>query len=110
LYDGGGHDDTPICIFPLLKGEPRGWREGPLYFPGAAHNIQAMAPTEDPEVLKSRLAELSVEHRDLDEAIERLLATPPKDQLLLRRLKKRKLLLKDRMALIERMLEPDVPA
>ena len=69
-----------------------------------------MLLTEDSVTLRSRLNELSVEHRDLDEAIDRLLAAPPKDQLLLRRLKKRKLLLKDRMALIERLLEPDVPA
>jgi len=69
-----------------------------------------MLHTEDPVTLRARLNELSVEHRDLDEAIDRLLTTPPKDQLLLRRLKKRKLLLKDRMVLIERMLEPDVPA
>lgn len=81
-----------------------------MYFGSAAHKIRAMVPTEDQEALKSRLAELSVEHRDLDEAIERLLATPPKDQLLLRRLKKRKLLLKDRIALLQRMLEPDVLA
>ncbi len=72
--------------------------------------MHAMVPTEDPELLKSRLAELIVEHRDLDEAIARLLATPPKDQLLLRRLKKRKLLLKDRIALLQRMLEPDALA
>ena len=66
-----------------------------------------MVPTEDAEALKNRLAELSVEHRDLDEAIGRLMAAPPKDQLLLRRLKKRKLLLKDRITLLQRMLEPD---
>ena len=69
-----------------------------------------MLHTEDSATLRARLHELSVEHRDLDEAIDRLLATPTEDQLLLRRLKKRKLLLKDRMALLERMLEPDVPA
>ena len=69
-----------------------------------------MVPTEDPETLKRRLQELAVEHRDLDEAIERLLAAPTEDQLLLRRLKKRKLLLKDRIALLERLLEPDALA
>ena len=69
-----------------------------------------MEPKENPEELKSRLLELGLEHRDLDEAIERLLATPPKDELLLRRLKKRKLLLKDRIALLQSMLEPDILA
>lgn len=69
-----------------------------------------MVPTEDPEVLKSRLAELAVEHRDLDLTIDRLMATPSEDQLLLRRLKKRKLLLKDRISQLQRLLEPDALA
>ncbi len=69
-----------------------------------------MVGYEPPEVLRARLQELRVEHRDLDEAIARLIGAPPADELMLRRLKKRKLHLKDRIALIERMLEPDVPA
>ncbi|CAG0971162.1 hypothetical protein RHDC4_01290 [Rhodocyclaceae bacterium] len=69
-----------------------------------------MEPVEDPEVLRSRLEELKQEHRDLDAAIARLDAAPPEDELVLRRLKKRKLQLKDRIAIIERMLEPDEPA
>lgn len=67
-----------------------------------------MPPANDePETLRTQLQELKVEHRDLDEAIERLEATPPHDDLLLRRMKKRKLQLKDRIAVIERLLEPD---
>lgn len=62
---------------------------------------------DDVTSLQSRLEELRVEHRDLDEAIARLAQTQPDDQLLVRRLKKRKLLLKDRIFIIERMLEPD---
>lgn len=69
-----------------------------------------MESVEDPEVLRSRLEELKQEHRDLDAAIARLDAAPPEDELVLRRLKKRKLQLKDRIAIIERMLEPDEPA
>jgi len=69
-----------------------------------------MEATENPEILRSRLQELRVEHRDLDEAINRLIASPSPDELMLRRLKKRKLQLKDRITLIERMLEPDIPA
>ena len=63
--------------------------------------------TESPEVLQVRLVEFRTEHRDLDEAIGRMMLAPPEDQLLLRRLKKRKLLLKDRISAIERMLDPD---
>ncbi len=63
--------------------------------------------TDDPAVLKAKLQELRSEHRDLDEAIARLDAAPAEDELLMRRLKKRKLYLKDRIAAIERALEPD---
>lgn len=69
-----------------------------------------MTCTDDPEKLRARLHELRVEHRDLDDAIARLVEAPPQDQLMLRRLKKRKLQLKDHISLIERMLEPDVLA
>jgi hypothetical protein len=65
---------------------------------------------DEPENLLVQLHELRVEHRDLDEAIVRLESTPPHDELMLRRLKKRKLHLKDRIAQVERMLEPDIPA
>lgn len=57
--------------------------------------------------LLAQLVELRTEHRDLDEAIARLEAIPPEDQLAMRRLKKRKLLLKDRIAALERQLDPD---
>lgn len=69
-----------------------------------------MQESDDIATLRLRLHEIQVEHRDLDEIIERLLQTPPLDDLMLRRLKKRKLLLKDRIAILERMIEPDVPA
>ena len=62
---------------------------------------------DEPENLAAQLQELRIEHRDLDEAIDRLEATPPHDELLLKRLKKRKLHLKDRIAVIERLIEPD---
>lgn len=69
-----------------------------------------MTPTESPETLLARLQELRIEHRDLDAVIAQLTETPPGDQLILRRLKKRKLQIKDRIALIESMLEPDILA
>lgn len=60
--------------------------------------------------LRGSLHELKAEHRDLDHVISQLQQAPPSDQLLLRRLKKRKLMIRDRIEQIERMLEPDVPA
>ena len=69
-----------------------------------------MTDLSDTTELRSRLHELQVEHRDLDDVIARLEDAPPHDELLVRRLKKRKLLLKDRITLLERMLQPDVLA
>ena len=62
---------------------------------------------DDVTSLLTRLAELKAEHRDLDDAISRLDASPQDDELLMRRLKKRKLALKDRISMIEHLLEPD---
>jgi hypothetical protein len=59
---------------------------------------------------QQRIVELKMEHRDLDTAIERLAADPAHDELQLRRLKRRKLLLKDQIARLERELDPDVLA
>jgi len=53
---------------------------------------------------------LKAEHRDLDMAIDQLATNPVGDQLMIRRLKKRKLVLKDRIAFVERMIEPPEPA
>ncbi|MBA3902737.1 MAG: hypothetical protein C0522_03540 [Rhodocyclaceae bacterium] len=69
-----------------------------------------MIESEDITALRLRLHELQVEHRDLDEVIERLVQSLPHDELMLRRMKKRKLLLKDRISILERMIEPDIPA
>lgn len=57
--------------------------------------------------LHLRLEEMRLEHRDLDDAIAGLAASPTGDELMLRRLKKRKLALKDRIIAIEHMLSPD---
>lgn len=62
---------------------------------------------DDATSLQTRLDQLRVEHRDLDEAIAQLTSSQRDDELLIRRLKKRKLALKDRISVIERMLEPD---
>jgi hypothetical protein len=59
---------------------------------------------------QQRIVELKLEHRDLDTAIERLAADSAHDELQLRRLKRRKLLLKDQIARLEREIDPDVLA
>lgn len=57
-----------------------------------------------------RLAELRQEHRDLDAAIDRLGRDPTADHLQLRRLKKRKLMIKDCMTRLQSLLIPDLDA
>ena len=65
---------------------------------------------EDEPVLRAQLEECRLEHRALDTAIERLVSDPTMDQMQLRRLKKRKLVLKDVIAKLESRLIPDQPA
>lgn len=60
--------------------------------------------------MRAKLEEYRLEHQALDGAIERLAHDPLMDQLQLRRLKKRKLLLKDVIARLESRLIPDQPA
>lgn len=64
----------------------------------------------DTEALKAQLVALKTEHRELDDVIARLAGRAPVDQLELQRLKKRKLLLKDRITQIENQLLPDIIA
>ncbi len=64
----------------------------------------------DIDDIKRRLIELQIEHRDLDEAIDRLAQQAGVDELKLRRLKKRKLMLKDQIARLESELIPDLNA
>ena len=64
----------------------------------------------DEVALRAKLAELTQEHRDLDNAIAALMETGTRDQLQIRRLKKRKLQLKDEIAKINDRLLPDIIA
>jgi len=61
-------------------------------------------------MLEQRIMQLKIEHRDLDDVIKRFADQLVYDQLQLQRLKRRKLLLKDQIAWLERQLDPDVPA
>jgi hypothetical protein len=62
------------------------------------------------QTIRERIGQLRMEHRDLDQVIVRLLDDPAHDELQMRRLKRRKLLLKDQIALLERQINPDIPA
>ncbi len=74
--------------------------------------MSTMLTEEEINHARATLNELKVEHRDLNLIIEHLDATPlpDQDQLLVHRLKKRKLLLKDKIYQLERSLVPKEPA
>lgn len=68
------------------------------------HNHEAQ------EEIVRRIMELRIEHKDLDDAIQALLQTNNIDQLQVKRLKKKKLALKDAIQKLESELIPDVDA
>ncbi len=70
-----------------------------------------MAPLDsDLHSLSRRLIELRIEHADLDASIDRLGESRPQDELLLRRLKKRRLALRDEIQKTQQLLVPPEPA
>lgn len=77
---------------------------------GLVCKVECRDEVMNAEEIKRRIIELQIEHRDLDEAISRLSETAGVDALQLRRLKKRKLQIKDTIALLHMQLVPDVPA
>jgi len=66
--------------------------------------------SEDISEIVSKLARLREEHRDLDQALQKLVEDPAVDQLRIRRMKKRKLKIKDWIAHLESQLIPDMDA
>ena len=66
--------------------------------------------TEERAQIEARILELETEHHDLDDVIARLGGDPTQDQLQLRRLKKKKLLIKDLIARLRDRLIPDIVA
>ena len=66
-----------------------------------------MIPAEE---IRRRIIELEVEHRDLDMVIDTLSREGNYEELQMRRLKKRKLQLKDHITLLKMQLVPDIPA
>jgi hypothetical protein len=65
---------------------------------------------EEERELREQLARLQQEHRDLDAAITALQVAPGSDRIQVQRLKKRKLVLRDRISHIEDQLTPDIIA
>ncbi len=65
---------------------------------------------DETEEMQERLVSLRLEHRDLDDVIGQITGDTPANQLQIKRLKKRKLMLKDEIAKIESKLLPDIIA
>ena len=65
---------------------------------------------EETDVLRQKVMDLTIEHRDLDNVINKLTQAGPSDELMLKRLKKRKLQLKDAITRLESRLIPDLNA
>lgn len=68
------------------------------------------AAAMEPRELETRLNNLQTEHRDLDSAIDALIQGGSSDQVQVARLKKRKLRLKDEIAMVQDQLVPDIIA
>ncbi|SCK57932.1 hypothetical protein VAR608DRAFT_6145 [Variovorax sp. HW608] len=77
----------------------------------AARAVRELRPLDSNlHSLSRQLIELRIEHADLDASIDRLADAVSRDELLLRRLKKRRLALRDEIARLERLLDPQEPA
>lgn len=78
--------------------------------PETTHCLDDWNLMNDTDRLKLRIAELQLEHRGLDQLIQSLSVIHEVDELALRRMKKRKLQLKDMIVRLQMQLVPDVPA
>lgn len=96
----------------MPAGAKHGSPPGPrLRYIGGMHRSITMDLTpEELAEINARILALETEHRDMDKAIEYLIQTGYPDELGLKRLKKRKLHIKDEIARLKMMMMPDVPA
>lgn len=75
--------------------------------PGLVPGESSVPLSKDIRTIQMRILELEAEHRELDHVIEELTASVVVDELAIRRLKKRKLQIKDQMALLAAQLDPN---
>src|SRR5690606_31252191 len=101
---------SPACPCPPMPPPLKTMDAGPPLSGGSrSHDRAAMTEQEEQE-LRQRLAQLKEEHRDLDSAILALEGSLLPDHLQIKRLKKRKLYLRDRIHEIDDLLFPDIIA
>ena len=85
-------------------------RRGAIVKGISLYQIRFLMKSEDTAEIQQLLGELREEHRDLDQAIKRMSTEPWQDQLRMRRMKKRKLKLKDWILRLESKMIPDLDA
>ena len=85
-------------------------RRGAIVNGISLYQIRFLMKSEDTAEIQQLLGELREEHRDLDQAIKRMSTEPWQDQLRMRRMKKRKLKLKDWILRLESKMIPDLDA
>jgi hypothetical protein len=98
------HGQAPGAIIATGQGKRR------FIATSSQFKTNRMMANEDERELAAELARLQQEHRDLDAAIDALQHSPAPDLLQLQRLKKRKLMLRDRIAFVEDQITPDIIA
>lgn len=81
-----------------------------MWRPGDEMNDDEPFLSEEDLALQKRLTELRLEHADLDASIEALRHMPMPDQLMIARLKRKKLTLKDEITALENRILPDIIA
>lgn len=92
----------------MLPGRPSPGRAARRYT--VRIDLKLGAAMQDDGQIVRRLAELRLEHRDLDELVARVHGSAALDELAIKRMKKRKLKLKDMIAQLESRLIPDMDA
>jgi hypothetical protein len=105
----GGGQDPQTALLERPERVWMQWRDACRALCGGQASAVAMTKDEERE-LREQLARLQQEHRDLDVAISALQHSPGSDLLQVQRLKKRKLVLRDRISYIEDQLTPDIIA
>jgi hypothetical protein len=113
-----GHDlDLILLVCPVAAVHARGRRDAERPF-WCTHDreyklagmTQSLQINDNLHSVQRQLIELRIEHADMDDMIDRMALSLPHDDLALRRLKKRRLLLRDQISRLEVELDPPTPA
>ena len=111
--DDGYLEKRPVYVAssPMARLQSTTIQTGPGTFSCAnSGNPRVSVADTEEKSIQRRIFELQVEHRDLNEVVDRLSADPNVDQLMMQRLKRRRLQLKDQINRLKSQLIPDIDA